>query len=69
MRYTTDIWFAMFLKMEGYSIVKYDILSKNKGKFYFDISMEDWMELKLKCDKSTISEMKAIQTSLKDLLH
>ena len=69
MKSTTDLWFTTFLKMEGYEIVKYDVLERNKGKFYFNISDDDWKKLKLKCDKSVISTVKKTQISLKDLLH
>ena len=69
MKSTTDLWFASFLKMEGYEITKYEVLARNRGKFYFNISDNDWKELKLKCDKSVISTIKIMQISLKDLLH
>lgn len=69
MKSTTDIWFITFLKMEGYEIANYEVLAKNKGIFYFEISNAKWKELKLKCDKSLISTIKTTQLTIKDLLH
>ena len=69
MKSTSDIWFASFLKMEGYEIKDVTVVTKNKGRFTFDISEEEWIKLKIKCDKSEVSKIKAMQTSLKDLLH
>lgn len=69
MKWSTDIWFITFLKMEGYEIKNFEVISRNRGKFYFDINDKDWKDLKLKCDKSLISTIKTVQCSLKDLLH
>lgn len=69
MRSTTDIWFATFLKMEGYSVVNFEVLGLNKGKFFFEITDEGWKDMKMKCDKSIISKVKTAQTSLRDLLY
>lgn len=65
---STDLWFCTFLKMEGYEIVDYNVISNKRGKFFFDISDEDWKALKIKCDKSIITKVKTAQISLKDLL-
>jgi hypothetical protein len=54
--------------MEGYEIVDYNVISNKRGKFFFDISDEDWKALKIKCDKSIITKVKTAQISLKDLL-
>jgi len=69
MKSTTDIWFTTFLKMEGYEIVNYEVISKNRGVFYFNISNSAWKELKLKCDKSMICTIKTTQLAIKDLLY
>jgi len=69
MRSTSDVWFSTFLKMEGYEVSEVHVTSSGKGRFSFEISDEEWIELKLKCDKSEVSKIKAIQTALKDLLH
>jgi hypothetical protein len=66
---TTDIWFASFLKLKEYQVINFDVLPKSKGRFYFNISDEDWKKLKLEFDASAISKIKMHQIALKDMLH
>ena len=66
---TTDIWFAAFLRLKGYEITDYNVLSRGKGKFFFDISPSDWKEMKIEFSNSIISGIKLHQIALKDLLY
>jgi len=68
-RSTTDIWFASFLRLNGHKVSDYEIISRNRGKFVFDLGEERWKELRLKFDSSEISDIKLHQIALKDLLH
>ena len=68
-RSTTDIWFASFLRLNGHKVTNYEIISKNKGKFIFNLCEDSWKELRLKFDSSEISDIKLHQIALKDLLH
>lgn len=66
---TSDIWFASFLKLQGFEVNNYEIMSKNKGKFFFIIEDDNWKKLKLRFDKSEISKIKLHQIALRDLLY
>jgi len=66
---TTDIWFASFLKMNGFKLKDYVILSRGKGRYEFDITEIEWKNQKLKFVDSEISELKIIFDQLKDLLY
>lgn len=66
---TTDIWFASFLKLKGHKVKNFDVMTKSKGRFHFEISEEEWKKLKLEFDASDISKIKMHQIALKDMLH
>lgn len=66
---TTDIWFASYLRHNGYEVKDYEIINRSKGKFFFDLSQDKWKEMRLKFDGSETSKIKMHQISLKDLLH
>ena len=67
-RSTTDIWFSSFLRMRGHGVTNFEVFSKNKGKFFFEIPEDVWKELRLAFDSSDISKIKLHQIALKDLL-
>jgi len=66
---TTDLWFASFLKLKGIKLIDFEILSRGKGKFCFEISDEQWKLLRLEFMNSEISKTKQIMSELKDLLY
>lgn len=66
---TTDIWFASFLQLKGYTLSNFSILNRGKGSFDFIISEEEWKNMHLAFNSSDISKIKQIQLSLKDLLY
>ena len=66
---TTDMWFASFMKLKGNQVVNFDVLPKSKGRFYFNVSEDEWKKLKLEFDASDISKIKMHQIALKDMLH
>lgn len=65
---TTDIWFSAFLKANGYEIIKFDVLSRGKGRYYFQISEEDWKKMKVEFNGSELLKYKYLIESLKDLV-
>ena len=66
---TSDIWFASFLKLKGFEIIDYEVIHKAKGRYKFNISEDEWKELKMQFEGSDASKLKMIQISLKDLLY
>ena len=66
---TTDLFFAAYLKVKGFTLVDYTLLSRGKGKFFFDISDEDYKKNKLDFIASDISKIKQSIEELKDLLY
>jgi hypothetical protein len=69
MNHTTDVWFASFLMIKEYPIVKFDIIRKGRGRYYFDLDSDQWAELKLQFHNSDVSKIKMHQITLKDLIH
>lgn len=69
MKETTDLFFAAFLKFKGYEISDYQVLSRGKAKYKFDISDDEYKKLKLEFIKSDISKIKQIMEELKDLAY
>ena len=69
---TRDIWFAVFLRMKGFEVKNFEVIkkgTKGTGRFFFDISDEEWRSLKIECQNSDIQSIKAHMTSLKDMLY
>jgi len=66
---TTDIWFASFLQLRGYTVGNFEMVSRGRGCFDFDLNPEEWKEMRLEFNSSEISKIKQIQLSLKDLLY
>lgn len=66
---TTDIWFTAFLMYKGHKILKFDKLSKGKGKFYFDLSDEEWSNLKLEFNNTEFIKFKSLIEQVKDLCY
>jgi hypothetical protein len=69
MKKTTDVWFASFIKLNGFKVVDFEIIEKGKGRFIFDLTEEQWKELRIKFSNSDISKIKQIMGELKDLLY
>lgn len=68
MRFSSDIWFCSYLMLKNYKLSKYEIISKNKIKCYFEITNEEWEEHKLKFHNSELSQYKGMFEKIKDLL-
>lgn len=64
---STDLWFCAFLKKKGHKLVTYDVISRGKGRFYFDLDDATWKDLKLEFNNSDLSEIKQNVESFKDL--
>lgn len=69
MKATTDVWFASYLKLRGFAIGTFEVIERNKGRFYFIISDAEWKRMKIEFDTSETSKIKQMQGALKDLLH
>lgn len=65
---TTDIWFSAFLQANGYKLTKFDIISRGKGRYYFEISEDDWKQKKIEFNHSDLMKYKYLIESLKDLV-
>lgn len=69
MKNTTDLWFSAFLMLRNVKLEKYDVISKGKGRYYFDISDEAWVTYKLEFNNSDVVKYKTLIEQLKDLLY
>lgn len=67
MKSSQDVWFISFLKIKGHHMTKYEVIGRGKVKCYFDISDDDWKDLKLEFNKSEISLYKSTIEAIKDL--
>lgn len=64
---STDIWYCAFLVSKGHKIQEYDVISRGKVKCKFEITDNEWHQLKLEFNNSDIIKFKAIVDQLKDL--
>jgi hypothetical protein len=70
MMVTKDIWFIAFLELKNYNYVDYKKNKhSNKAEFQYDMTEEQWTELKKEFGKSDISKVKYIQERIKDLIY
>lgn len=70
MKTSTDIWFTTYLiEIKGYKLQDYDVISRGRGKFHFDITDQDWKQQKIDFMKSDLAKAKQGQEKLKDLLY
>lgn len=69
MKGTTDIWFGMFLLQEGHTVEDYAVVKKGKGRYYFDLTEQEWKDAKIAFSKSGINELKMHNMTLKDFLY
>lgn len=65
---TTDIWFAAYLRYKEYTLLDFEIISRGRGRYEFDISTEDWKKCKLRFAESETNAIKSHHLALKDLL-
>lgn len=66
MQNTTDLWFSAFLMLNGHKPVKHEVVHRGKAKFYFNLSAQDWSQLRLEFLNSDISKVKQLIEQLKD---
>lgn len=66
---TTDIWFASYLLYKGYVLTDFDVIHRGKGKYKFEITEEQWKELKLEFSSSETNAIKSHHLSLKDMTY
>ena len=66
---TKDLWFASFLSIKGVEPIDYKLLPNNRGEYYYDVDIDEWKSYKLEFRDSTVSKVKYIQETLKDLVH
>jgi 5,10-methylene-tetrahydrofolate dehydrogenase/methenyl tetrahydrofolate cyclohydrolase len=66
---TRDLWIAAFMINEGEKLVKFEVISRGKAKFYFNITDERYNELKLKFFQHDLSKIKQTMEELKDLAY
>jgi hypothetical protein len=75
MKSTTDLYFAGFLRYQGYKVADFNVLLRDKknrpikASFYFEIDEEAWKALKLKFNISEVSQVKQEIEALKDMLY
>jgi len=67
--YTTDLFFAAFLKLNGYEIEDFEVVARGKGRYKFKISQEEYKQKKLEFVRSDTSKIKQIIEELKDLVY
>jgi len=69
MKEVTDLWFASYLKCNGFKVIDYNVIRRGKGSYTFEISEEDYKKNKLDYFNSDLSKIKQIMEELKDLCY
>jgi hypothetical protein len=68
MKSTSDVWFSAFLLHENITLATY-VANGNKVTCSFELTDEQWKELKIKFHNSEISKFKGYIEKIKDLAH
>lgn len=68
MKSSTDLWYSAFLMMKNFKVEKYEVISRGKGRYFFNISDDDWIKYKLEFNNSDLIKYKTFIEQLKDLL-
>ena len=66
---TTDLWFASFLIFKKFKLSAYNVISRGKGEFFFQMTEEEWKKMKLEFNSSDLSVIKQTIDQLKDLCY
>lgn len=66
---TRDLWIAAFIINEGIKLHKFEVFAPGRAKFYFNISKQEYSDLKLKFFQSDLSKIKQKMEELKDLAY
>jgi len=69
MKSGTDLWFSAFLMSKDIKIAKYEVISRGKGRYFFDITDDEWTKYKLEFNNSDLIKYKTLIEQLKDLLY
>lgn len=69
MQSSTDIWFTAFLMFKGVKMSKYEKIASKKGRYYFDLTDEQWNQYKLEFNNSDLIKFKGLVEQVKDLVH
>jgi len=69
MKSGTDLWFSAFLMSKDIKIAKYEVISRGKGRYFFDITDDEWTKYKLEFNNSGLIKYKTLIEQLKDLLY
>jgi hypothetical protein len=57
------------MAIKGINVQNYEVYQPRKGKFYFNVTEDEWKQLKLDFHNSELSQCKHAQEKLKDLLY
>lgn len=69
MKVTSDLWFTAFLRLKGFEVKDFEVVSKHKGRYHFDITDEEWKKLKFEFVNHDASKIKQFFSELRDLLY
>lgn len=69
MKNTTDLFFSAFLLIKGIKVEKFEVISRGKGRYFFNLSDEDWGNLKLEFNNGELVRYKTAIEQLKDLTY
>ena len=66
---STDIWFCAYLQLQGIKLAKYDVEGRGKVRCYYDVTDDEWKQLRLDFNNSDVSRYKTAVESIKDLAY
>lgn len=66
---SSDLWFSAFLQLKGIRVEKFEVISRGKGRYFFDLTDDQWNFYKLEFNNSDIVRYKISIEQLKDLLY
>ena len=68
MKFTTDLWFAVFLIISNVKLNSFENIDARRGRFFFEISDNDWRDMKVKYLRSQVKLIREKMEELKSLV-
>lgn len=66
---TKNIKFVAYLRFKGHEILKIERIARGKARYWFDLTEDEWVNLKLEFDRSNECKYAQCLDAVVDLAH
>lgn len=64
---STDVFFSAYILSKNIKLAKYEVIDRGRVRCYFDLTEDQWKQLKIDFNNSEISDVKQYIAKIKDL--